>query len=65
MAKTSTVERNKKRERMAKKFSSKRDQLKAIIKNKETSPEARFEAVLKLAVLPRNSSKLGFIIVVN
>ena len=57
MAKTSTVERNKKRERMAKKLSSKRSRLKAIIMNKESTPEARFEAVLKLAVLPRNSAK--------
>ncbi|MGD9638213.1 MAG: 30S ribosomal protein S14 [Alphaproteobacteria bacterium] len=57
MAKTSAVERNKKRERMAKKFSSKRNRLKAVIMNKETSPEARFEAVLKLAIVPRNSAK--------
>ena len=58
MAKTSTVERNKKRERMAKKFSNRRNKLKEIIMNKETTPEARFEAVLKLSIVPRNSSKV-------
>ncbi len=56
MAKKSAIERNKKRERMAKLAASKRAALKAIIRNKETSPEERFAAVLKLAKMPRNSS---------
>lgn len=47
---------NQRREKMAKSAKPRRDALKAIIKNKETSMEDRFEAVLKLAALPRNSS---------
>jgi len=57
MAKTSAVERNKKRERMAKQFAAKRARLKEIVKNREVGDEERFEAVLKLAELPRNSAK--------
>jgi len=56
MAKTSSVERNKRREALAKKFANRRAKLKAIINNQEAAPEDRFEAVLKLAQLPRNSS---------
>ncbi|WP_299437989.1 30S ribosomal protein S14 [uncultured Rhodospira sp.] len=58
MAKVSAVERNKKRERMVKAKAAKRAELKAIIKNQEASPEDRFEAVMKLSKLPRNSSKV-------
>jgi small subunit ribosomal protein S14 len=58
MAKTSTVERNSKRRRMAKSFGSKRKKLKAIIKNRNTTDEDRFAAVVKLAQVPRNSSKV-------
>lgn len=56
MAKTSSVERNKKREKMAKQFAARRAKLKALIKDQNAAPEDRFEAVLKLAQLPRNSS---------
>lgn len=56
MAKTSSVERNKKRERMAKQFANRRAKLKALIKDQAAAPEDRFDAVLKLAQLPRNSS---------
>ena len=56
MAKTSSIERNKKRERMAKRYKNRREALKAIIKDMNSTPEARFEAVLKLAALPRNSA---------
>lgn len=58
MAKSSSVQKNKNRERLVAKFASKRASLKEVIKNKETSPEERFKAVLKLAELPRNSSKV-------
>lgn len=58
MAKTSSIERNEKRRRMAASLSGKRAKLKTIIKNAELSPEERFQAVLKLAELPRNSSKV-------
>ncbi|SDD63825.1 30S ribosomal protein S14 [Rhodospira trueperi] len=58
MAKVSAVQRNKKRERMVKAKAAKRAELKAIIKNQDASPEDRFEAVMKLSKLPRNSSKV-------
>ncbi len=57
MAKKSMVERDLKRRRMAKKFESKRNRLKAIIRDQEQSGEDRFMAALRLAELPRNSSK--------
>lgn len=56
MAKTSSIERNKKRERMAKQYKNRREALKAIIKDTNSTPEDRFEAVLKLAAFPRNSA---------
>ena len=56
MAKTSSVERNKKRENLTKQFASRRAKLKTLIKDQDAAPEDRFEAVLKLAQLPRNSS---------
>lgn len=60
MAKTSAINRNKKRERLAKKFSAKRAELKAMAKNETLSPEDRFTARMKLAALPRNSSPVRF-----
>ena len=56
MAKKSSVEKNEKRRKMAKKFSARRARLKAITKNQTLSMEERFAAQLKLAVLPRNSA---------
>lgn len=55
MAKKSAVARNNKRERLVAKHASRRDRLKAIIKNKETTPAERFDAVMKLNALPKNS----------
>ncbi|GJL95236.1 MAG: 30S ribosomal protein S14 [Hyphococcus sp.] len=57
MAKKSMVERDLKRRRMAKKFESKRTRLKEMLYDKEKPAEDRFIAALKLAELPRNSSK--------
>ena len=57
MAKTSSVEKNKRRQRMTKQFAARRAKLKAIVKNKELPMEDRFAATLKLAELPRNSSR--------
>ena len=57
MAKKAMIERDLKRRRMAKKFDSKRTRLKEIINDKEKPGEDRFMAALKLAELPRNSSK--------
>lgn len=56
MAKTSSVERNKKRMKLAKQFANRRAKLKAVVANHDASPEERFEAVMKLAELPRNSA---------
>ena len=57
MAKTSSVNRNEKRRKMAKSSEAKRKRLKALIMNKGTSMEERFSAVIKLAEVPRNSAK--------
>lgn len=56
MAKTSSIERNKKRERLAKKFAARRAKLRAAALNEALPLEERFAARLKLAQLPRNSS---------
>ena len=56
MAKTSSVERNRKRERMSKRDQAKRSALKAVVKQKDASPEERFAAMLKLAEMPRNGA---------
>ena len=57
MAKTSAIHRNLKRVRMSKKFANKRKKLKAIVMNKKINLNERFAASLKLAKLPKNSSK--------
>jgi len=57
MAKVCMVERDKKRKKLVKSLAAKRAQLKAIIKDRNISPEERFQAVLKLDELPANSSK--------
>ena len=58
MAKTSSIEKNKRRARLAKQYSARRARLKAIARNKNASMEERFAATLKLAELPRNSAKI-------
>ena len=57
MAKISSVQKNKNRTKLVQKFANKRAKLKAIAKDRSLSPEEQFEARLKLAALPRNSSK--------
>jgi small subunit ribosomal protein S14 len=57
MAKKSSIEKNNRRRRMAKSFAGRRARLKAIVNDKTKPMEERFEASLKLATLPRNSSK--------
>ena len=58
MAKTSSVQKNKKREKMAKQYAARRARLKATAENEALPMEERFAARLKLAELPRNSSKV-------
>ena len=57
MAKKSMIQRDVKRKRLAKQYANKREQLKAIVMNKELPMNERFEAQLKLSALPRNSAK--------
>ena len=56
MAKLSQINRNKKREKMAAQYAGKRAALKARAEDESLPPEERFNARLKLAKLPRNSS---------
>ena len=57
MAKKSSIEKNNRRRRMAKQYANRRAKLKAIVQDKKLPVEERFAATLKLATLPRNSSK--------
>ncbi|MEQ1863900.1 MAG: 30S ribosomal protein S14 [Micropepsaceae bacterium] len=56
MAKKSSVEKNKRRTALVKRFAAKRVKLKGTANNMSLAPEERFAARLKLAELPRNSS---------
>ncbi|NKB45376.1 MAG: 30S ribosomal protein S14 [Alphaproteobacteria bacterium] len=58
MAKKSAVQRDLKRRRMAAQQSERRAELKALVMDRTSSPEERFEAALKLAEMPRNGSKV-------
>jgi small subunit ribosomal protein S14 len=56
VAKTSLIEREKKREALVKKYAAKRAELNAIIADQSRSEEERFQARLKLQQLPRNAN---------
>src|SRR5215470_4415283 len=56
MAKTSAVERNEKRRKLARKYAARRAKLKAIALDESLPLEERFNARQKLAQLPRNSA---------
>jgi small subunit ribosomal protein S14 len=56
MAKKSSIEKNKRREKLTKQYLERRAKLKAIAHDKTRPMEERFAATLKLAELPRNSS---------
>ena len=56
MAKTSMVNRDIKREKLAKQYAAKRDALKKIISSQNASYEEKADAVVKLQKLPRDSS---------
>jgi small subunit ribosomal protein S14 len=56
MAKKSMVEREKKRQRLVKKYAARRAALKAVANDESRPMEERFKAHLKLAELPRNAS---------
>ena len=57
MAKKSAVNRNLRVQALVKQYASKRNALKATANNEALPLEERFEARLKLAELPRSSSK--------
>ncbi|HVY19016.1 MAG TPA: 30S ribosomal protein S14 [Bauldia sp.] len=56
MAKKSSIEKNNRRRKMTARLAGKRAELKARAKDQSLSLEDRFQARLKLAELPRNSS---------
>ncbi len=58
MAKTSQVNRNVKRERLAARDKGKRAALKSIVMDRTLPVEDRFDATMKLAQLPRNGAKV-------
>ena len=57
MAKKSAVNRNERVKQLVKQYAAKRSALKATAVNESLPLEERFDARLKLAELPRNSSK--------
>jgi len=56
MAKTSMVERERRREKIVKRYATKRAQLKELIRSPKTSPEDRIAAQARLQSLPRDAS---------
>ncbi len=56
MAKTSSIEKNKHRRKLVARYANKRAELKRVADDESLTPEERFQARLKLAALPRNSS---------
>ena len=56
MAKTSMIERHRRRAKVAAKYADTRSALKAIIKDRKASPEQIDEALMKLQKLPRDAS---------
>ena len=58
MAKTSSVEKNERRRKLAAQYAGKRRALKKIVMDQKLPLEERFQAQLKLAALPRNGAKV-------
>ena len=58
MAKKSSIEKNNRRRKLTARDLKKRTELKSAIMDRETSPEERMQAVLKLAEMPRNGAKV-------
>ena len=56
MAKTSKLARNAQRQELVARYAERRAALKAIIRNENSTPEARADAYAKLRKLPRDSS---------
>jgi small subunit ribosomal protein S14 len=58
MAKTSAVEKNNRRAKLAQAHAAKRAALKKVVMDRALPIEERFEATLRLAQLPRNGAKV-------
>jgi small subunit ribosomal protein S14 len=58
MAKTSMVEKNKRREKLSKQQLARRSALKKVVMDRSKPIEERFEAQLKLNELPRNGARV-------
>ena len=56
MAKTRAVTRNERVKKLVKQYAARRDELKKVANDQSVPLEERFDARLKLAELPRNSS---------
>ena len=56
MAKKSAIEKNRRRQKLVDKFATKRERLKNMAVDESLPQEDRFDARLKLAELPRDSS---------
>lgn len=56
MAKTSSIQRNQKRQKLAAKFNDQRLKLKAVIRSEKVSQKEKDEAIRKLQAMPRNAS---------
>ena len=56
MAKKSSIEKNNRRRKMVDRYAEKRAELKRMAKDESLTLEERFQAHIKLAELPRNSS---------
>ncbi len=56
MAKKSAIENNLRKQRLAKKFASRRQRLLDVANDESRPMEERFEARLRLAALPRNGA---------
>jgi len=56
MAKSSMINRDAKRTKLAKKYAAKREALKKIVGSQDASYEQKMEASVKLQKLPRDSS---------
>jgi small subunit ribosomal protein S14 len=57
MAKTSSIEKNNRRRKLARQYAARRAKLKALSKDASKSLTERMQLSMKLAQLPRNSSK--------
>lgn len=58
MARKAKIESNKKRQKLSAKYGALRAELRAACKNEKLSEEERFEAMIKLQQLPRNSAEI-------